>query len=49
MILTLAIGLGAAALIATIALQWFGINNTRDLGTMSRQWVVEQSAQHPMD
>jgi len=47
MILIFAIGLGALALVAMIARQWNG--NTRDLGTMSRQWVVEQSAQHPTE
>ena len=48
MIIALAIGLGALGLALTISRQWITMHS-RDMGTMSRQWVVEQNAQHPMD
>jgi hypothetical protein len=48
MIITLAIGLGALILAFAIWRQWMTMHS-RDLGNMSRQWVVEQNAQHPSD
>jgi hypothetical protein len=48
MLITLAIGLGAIVLIVAIWRHWLKLHSP-DMGNMSRQWVVEQSAQPPND
>jgi hypothetical protein len=48
MLITLGIGLGALVLMVAIWRQWATMNS-RDMGNMSRQWVVEQNTQHPND
>jgi len=37
---------GAFAVVLLAGRYWNGLNS-RDLGTMSRQWVAEHNAQHP--
>lgn len=48
MLITLGIGLGAIVLTVAIWRQWTTIHS-KDLGNMSRQWVVEQNTQYPND
>lgn len=48
MLITLAIALGAIIIMAAIWRQWTTMHSS-DMGNMSRQWVVEQNAQHPTD
>jgi hypothetical protein len=44
--LYLAIGLGGVGVLLLSARYWVE-SNTRDLGTMSRQWLVENDHTHP--
>ena len=38
---------GAAFVVVLVAGRYWSELNSRDLGTMSRQWVAEYNAQHP--
>jgi hypothetical protein len=42
------LGLAGAALLAVLLTRryWDGLNS-RDMGTMSQQWLAEHNAQHP--
>lgn len=42
----LAIGVGGAAILLMTGRYWVE-SNTRDMGTMSRQWLAEYNASHP--
>lgn len=44
--LYLVIGLATAAIVALTARYWVE-SNTSDMGTMSRQWLVENDQTHP--
>ena len=42
----LAIAFGAAAILLMTGRYWVA-SNTRDMGTMSRQWLAEYNQSHP--
>ncbi len=44
--LFLAIGFGGVVIMIMTGRYWVG-SNTRDMGTMSRQWLAEYNQSHP--
>lgn len=46
MLLYIAIGVGGVVFLAMTGRYWVE-SNTRDMGTMSRQWLAEYNQSHP--